>query len=638
MTIPRISLAATAVLAFAMATQAQDTRSPVPAAEAQQRALTLVREVYESEYEKARTLAQKETLAGEMVKRAGETADLANKYTLLRVARDLSIQGGGPTAFLAVDEMAKVFQIDALAMNTDVLAQCGALAKTSLHHKAVAEKAVALINEALAADNFPLAGRLADLGLTSAEKSRNGALLKQFATLGDEVRDAAAAYATAKAAIAVLHAKPTDPDANLAVGKYYCFIKGDWGKGLPMLALGSDAASRDLATRELKGAPDATGQMALGDGWWKLAETAEGDDKRAMLRRAGQWYKTAETKLSGLDKAKAQKRLEEIAKLGDVAEIADPVTSAPDPAWDVAKSELLGTIVGHTGSVWWVAFSPDGRLVASAGGDKNIVLWDVATGRLRRTLTGHTDQVRSVAFSPDGRLLASASTDKTAKLWDIPTGRLRRTLQGHTDIVLSVAFSPNGKQLVSGGADKILRFWNPVTGQLGRTIVAQQEKRGLVHSVAFSPNGASLAAGNGDGSVKLWETATGRLQATLEKPHTNWVVSVAFSPDGRVLASGGKDKTVKLMDVATGELRATLSGHTAEVRTVAFSRDGKVLASAGYDETIRLWDVATGQLRGTLTGHAGPVHCLAFSPDGKILISGGEDKTIKLWGPPGGKP
>ncbi len=498
MSIPRIFLAVTVVLAYAMATQAQDQRSPVPSAAAQRKALTLVREVYESQYAEAKTPGRRESLAGEMLKRARETADLPNKYTLLRVARDLSIQGNGTTAFLAVDEMATTFQIDRLAMNTDVLAQLAAMAKTSLHNKAVAEKAVELIEPALAADNFTLAGRLADLGLTTAEKSRNATLLKQLAALGDEVQDAAAAYATVKVALAVLQAKPTDPDANLAAGKYYCFRKGDWDSGLLMLSLGSEAALKDVAIREIEGAPDVADQMALGDGWWSLAETASGDEKSAMLLRAGRWYKTAETKLTGLDKAKVGKRLEEIAKIGGIGDVT-AVTSIAGSGWDVANSELLGTLEGHTAHVWAVAFSPDGRVVASAGGDHKIGLWDVATGRLRRTLEGHEDQVRWVAFSPDGRILASASQDKTIKLWDVRSGRLRGTLRGHTGRVRSIAFSPDGKLLASGGLDEALRFWNPITGQPGRTIIAQKEGHNGVGFIAFSPDGAILASGNTHG-------------------------------------------------------------------------------------------------------------------------------------------
>jgi WD40 repeat protein len=285
----------------------------------------------------------------------------------------------------------------------------------------------------------------------------------------------------------------------------------------------------------------------------------------------------------------------------------------------------VATLTGHTRNVWSVAFSPDGRLLASGSNDNTIKLWEVASGREVRILTGHSGAVFSVAFSPDGRLLASGSYDTTIKLWEVATGNLVRTLSGHTHWVNSVAFSPDGRLLASGSYDTTIKLWEVATGNLVRTLRGHGES---VYYVAFSPDGRLLASGSWDDTIKLWEVATGREVRTL---FGGGVTPVAFSPDGRLLASGSWQE-IKLWEVATGNLVRTLTGHTGPVYSVAFSPDGRLLASAGStDKTIKLWEVATGREVRTLRGHGDSVYSVAFSPDGRLLASASRDTTIKLW-------
>ncbi|MFF3085796.1 trypsin-like peptidase domain-containing protein [Streptomyces nojiriensis] len=295
--------------------------------------------------------------------------------------------------------------------------------------------------------------------------------------------------------------------------------------------------------------------------------------------------------------------------------------------WDVATGKTRTILTGHRDAVWSVALSPDGRTLATGSADRTARLWDVATGKTRTILTGHTDWVHFVAFSPDGRTLATGGKDHTARLWDVATGKTRATLTGHTDWVYSVAFSPDGRTLATGSADHTARLWDVATGKT-RTILTGHTDR--VWAVRFSPDGRTLASGSDDGTARLWDVATGKTRATLTG-HTDSAWALAFSPDGRILATASSDQTARLWDVATGNTRATFTGHTGAVEAVAFSPDGRTLATASDDKTVRLWDMATGKARAVLTGHTGAVVAVAFSPDGRTLATASDDKTVRLW-------
>jgi len=253
--------------------------------------------------------------------------------------------------------------------------------------------------------------------------------------------------------------------------------------------------------------------------------------------------------------------------------------------WDINTGKILRTFKkgwwqkGHEGPVRTVIFSPDGHFFVSGSDDNTIKFWELKTGKVRRILVGNGLWVRALAFSPDGRILASES--ETIKLWEVKTGKTLFTLNGKN----TIAFSPDGRILASGGANNAITLWEVDTAKEIETL----KKHGnAVTTLAFSPDGSILASGSEDDTIKLWDLSTGKQRCTLVG-HEHSVFSVVFHPDGQTLTSASGDDTIKHWDIETGKEIYTLYGHDCTVNSIAFSPNGRILVSASNDKTIKLW-------------------------------------------------
>ena len=288
---------------------------------------------------------------------------------------------------------------------------------------------------------------------------------------------------------------------------------------------------------------------------------------------------------------------------------------------------LTKTLRGHKLNVSAVAFSPDGKILASAGADWRIILWDIPSGEQITVFQGHTDWISDLAFSPNGHLLASAGLDEEIKVWSVKKKRFLFSLKGHKNWVSAVAFTPDGRYLVSGSWDGTIKIWDIATRKEIRTIVSPQ---GYITDIAISPDGRYIASAGWDKTVIIWDFITGKKIRTL-CGHQWYVTCVTFSPDGKLLASGSLDNTIRIWDVESGKCLKILKGHTNAVSALAFSPDGMILASGGWDQVIRIWDTTSWKEIKTLKGHVLAVTSLAFSPDGTFLASGGRDNLVILW-------
>lgn len=286
-----------------------------------------------------------------------------------------------------------------------------------------------------------------------------------------------------------------------------------------------------------------------------------------------------------------------------------------------AGVKLLRTLRGHRGKIGRIAWSPDGRVLASPSADKTIKLWNAKTGECLHTIEGYRDEVHCVAFDPTSRILASGSADQTVKMWEATSGRLLRTLEGQNNSVWSVSFDPLGRTLASGGGGQTVQVWEVARGRL----LLELDHKGGVPSVAFDRASCTVASGSLDKTIKLWDPNTGRLLNTITVQDS--VSSVAFDPRGSALASAGSGGTIRLWDVDSGQLTRSLEGHTSSVNRIGFSSVHRLLGTKGSDDTVRIWAADSGACVAVIPepavgwGSSG----LAFHPELPLLATVGSD-------------
>jgi WD40 repeat protein len=301
--------------------------------------------------------------------------------------------------------------------------------------------------------------------------------------------------------------------------------------------------------------------------------------------------------------------------------------------WHPQPLPELPQLQGHAHEVWDIAFSDDGRRLASFGGDGLVKLWDLQTGALLSDLAGHEGWSSCLAMAPGSPRLVSADFLGRVLSWDLDAGRLAGEFLGHEARVRDLAFSPDGAILAAGGDLGEVILWDARTGAVQGRLPGEGAK---IRSLAFRPDGRVLAMADDVARVILWDfqgnRRLGSFAAGSTTSATSAVTCIAFSPDGRLLAGGDNLGSVILWDAMSGrELVRRSLLHAEELSDITFSPDGRLLATAGQDGVVSLLDVATGEAHLSLNGHTGGVNAVAFSPDGRTLASASHDGSIRLW-------
>jgi WD40 repeat protein len=300
----------------------------------------------------------------------------------------------------------------------------------------------------------------------------------------------------------------------------------------------------------------------------------------------------------------------------------DVVDSLGDKLPHKDALKRFGTVRFRSGDgILSLAYSPDGRYLASGSRNDVVRLWDATSGQLVRTFKEHW--VWALAFSPDGKHLATGGANKLVRLWEVESGKEVHQMRGHKATIKSLAFSKDSGALVSGSDDHSVRLWKVSDGS--QVAVYQGHTFG-VNAVAIAPDMKSLASVSTDRTIRLWN---GKPKPVMHAPSA--IQAISYLPDRKTLITGGDDGFIRVWDINTAMQTREWKGHSTTITHLSLSADGKTLVTAGADKMLRVWDVVQGTELRTMERRLGDCDALAMTPDGKFVAAGGFNNTIQRW-------
>lgn len=624
---------------------------PPPEEALQQPLLKTVAGLYLDDFNSAKTAEQKTALAERVIKEAEAAEKPLDRFVLLRVSVQIaSAAGDAATAMRAVDLMADRFAIDVINYKSSALAKVARESKTPAQDQALQATALELIDLATLDDRFDRALDMLSIAQGVARKQKDAAEVRRLNTTANELKSLQREFDGLLDARTRLATDPAHAESNLQVGSFYCFSKGDWQRGMPMLALGSDAELQRIAAQELVSPAEPAEQIALADDWWKRSANAAGREKAAELSRAAYWYQKVLPKLTGVAKLQTEKRLEDLAEVGALPksepdasgsghttkpEVQPPAAKDFVPRFSpqdriAAAMKLQTSFAAHAAAVDDIAFSADGRVMMSKSADRTVKIWEVTTGRLKLTLTEGAkgfENAASATLAPDGKSVANLQQfGKAIVLWDTASGEKKRETETK-DSFTEIGFSADGRRLGAAGGEQLV-IYDAVGWKVEREIKGIESR---LTSWTLSRGGDLVALSKLKApDVEVWNVQDGTLRVKIPIEGADGTLRLAsFSPNGKMLL-GRVKLSIHVFELAEAKQRGILTGDSA-VRAVVCSPWGRIVAAGYSSGLVVLWDVLAGRELARADDASGQVLCGCFSPDGSRLVTGQADGKISFW-------
>ncbi len=576
----------------------------------------------------AKTRAEKHTLAKSLLDRADDQDDQNLRYAMLDRARLLAIEAGDiRLPFAAIQQMEHSYETDPLPLKIDTLERLAAGVETGHDRLALAHLASDLGHEAADADRFDAARTMVDMGLNFARAIQDAQLQRMMAEQSAQLAADTARWRAANAARKALLQDVDDPVANLALGKYLCFVKGDWDTGLAHLVQGADSALGKIAEQDAARPTEAKEIVRLADAWYDWGRDAQGEEQHGAWSRAQEHYLTAKPNVTGSLRRAVNERLEEFTRALN-GEPSQPTAVVHLPWLDGPVGQMQ-TYDGHTENITALAVSTSGNLLASASEDRSVRLWHLPTGKQIWQHSTETGNLNGVAITPDERFVISNHDNNQLVVLHATTGKPAIHIPTSARSPTDLAVSPDGQSLIWAARSRPpnMLMWS----LLHNRPLAQFGDGDHPSVIDISTDGRSIVTGDARGAIRLWDTDAGVAVRDLAV-HQDAITDIDLSPGCNLVASATFDK-IDVRDLDTGE--SVLSFDVPSVRTVAFSPDGLRLISGGFREEVLMWELASGQQLASLRAERAfsdrQILRVACLPDPRGLVTGATDGKIRLW-------